>query len=426
MTVGMLASIIVVLLLLQLASVALVGLYRRKRQYRCSIDAGRNKSQPLSVSGESVPSASNGQHANKASVWAGFREFRVARRVVEDRNRSICSFYLVPVDGQPLPSFKPGQFLTFRLTIEDPATRQPKRLVRCYSLSDRPRPDYYRVSIKRVPAPADQPNIPPGLSSNYFHDHVHEGSILEVKAPSGHFHLMEDEPLPIVLIGGGIGITPMLSIINSLLERGSRRQIWLYYGVRNGSEAVMQEHLQRLDREYENFHLQLCFSSPDVGEVEGVDYRQKGRIDIPLLRSTLKLMRYQFYVCGPKPMMESLAPGLEAWGVKTQDIYYESFGPATLIRHKKTIFTDMEPIAVTFDESGRSITWSPKLDSLLELAEENAIAVKSGCRAGSCGSCQTKLVSGEIEYQQQPDAEIEPGHCLLCISTPKSDITLAA
>ena len=183
--------------------------------------------------------------------------------------------------------------------------------MRCYSLSDRPRPDYYRVSIKRVPAPADRPEAPPGLSSSHFHEHVHEGSILEVKAPSGHFHLMEDEPLPIVLIGGGIGITPMLSIVNSMLERGSRRQIWLYYGVRNGSEAVMQEYLRRLEREHENFHLQLCFSNPFDNEKAGVDYQQRGRVDIPLLRSTLKLMRYQFYVCGPKPMMESLVPALE-------------------------------------------------------------------------------------------------------------------
>ena len=90
------------------------------------------------------------------------------------------------------------------------------------------------------------------------------------------------------------------------------------------------------------------------------------------------------------------------------------------------ISADAEPITVIFGKSGKIIAWNPKLDSLLELAEESGIEVETGCRAGSCGSCQTKLVSGEIEYQQQPDAEIEPGHCLLCISTPKNDITLAA
>lgn len=425
MTVGMLASIIVALILLQLAIVALVGIFRRKRQY-LAMETDPTKPQALSTSREPAVYSTDGQSAQVAA-WTGFRAFRVQRRVSEDRNGSICSFYLVPVDGQPLPGFKPGQFLTFRLTTEDPTNQQPKTLVRCYSLSDRPRPDYYRVSIKRVPAPADQPGIAPGLSSGYFHDQVQEGSILEVKAPSGHFHLIDDEALPIVLVGGGIGITPMLSIVNTLLESGSQRQIWLYYGVRNGSEAVMKAQLQKLEKEHANFHLHLCYSNPDADEKAGIDYQHQGRVDIPLLRSTLKLMRYQFYVCGPKPMMESLVPGLEAWGVETQDIYYESFGPATLIRHEKPKSSAAaQSISVTFEKSGKCIAWNPHLDSLLELAEDNGIAVESGCRAGSCGSCQTALLSGEVEYQQQPDAEIEPGHRLLCISTPKGDLTLAA
>lgn len=425
MTVGVLASLIIALLLLQLAIAALVGFYRHKRKFG-AVDAERNELQALSISRDSTPSGSGGLPA-QVTAWNGFREFRVERRVVEDRSGSICSFYLTPVDGLPLPDYKPGQFLTFRLTTEEPETRQPKTLIRCYSLSDRPRPDRYRVSIKRVPAPVDQPGIPPGLSSSYFHDHVREGSTLQVKAPSGHFHLMEEESLPIVLVGGGIGITPMLSIVNTLLERGSERQIWLYYGVRNGSEAIMKAHLQALDRAHDNFHLQLCYSNPGEDEKAGVDYQHSGRVDIPLLRSTLQLMRYQFYVCGPKPMMESLVPGLEAWGVDARDIYYESFGPATLIRQEKPkTGKAAQSMTVTFGQSGKHIAWNPSASSLLELAEENGIAVESGCRAGSCGCCQTVLESGEVEYLQQPDAEIEPGHCLLCISTPKGDITLAA
>ena len=168
MTVGMLALIIVAVLLTQVSVVALVGLYRRKRQYR-EMDVRANELQALSASQKIIPSNADEPDV-PADSWAGFREFWVQRREVEDGNRSICSFYLVPIDGQPLPSFRPGQFLTFRLPIEDPATHQPKTVVRCYSLSDRPQPDYYRISIKRVPAPADQPEVPPGVSSNFFHD----------------------------------------------------------------------------------------------------------------------------------------------------------------------------------------------------------------------------------------------------------------
>ena len=428
MAIEMMALIIAAVLLLQVSVVVLVGIYRRKHQYR-EIDAQAREPQILSGSQEFVPSSADVPSAPTAS-WEGFREFLVQRREIEDGNISICSFYLVPIDGQPLPSFRPGQFLTFRLQIEDPVTHQPKTVVRCYSLSDRPQSDCYRVSIKRVPAPADQPEVPPGISSNFFHDHVQKGSKLLVKVPSGHFHLMEDEPLPVVLIGGGIGITPMLSMLNTLLENGSTREVWLYYGVRNGAEQIMKEHLQSLAKVHANFHLHLCYSKPIDNEVEGVDYQHKGRVDIPLLHATLKLMRYQFYVCGPKPMMESLVPGLEELGVDTKDIYYESFGPAMLVKHEKPKTkpegTSAQAITVTFSKSGTHVPWNPDAESLLELAETQGIDVESGCRAGSCGCCQTGIETGEVEYSQQPDADVDPGHCLLCISTPKDDITLTA
>jgi ferredoxin-NADP reductase len=424
----MLALIVVAVLLTQVSVVLLVGLYRRKRQYR-EIDERASEPQAPPGPQETIPSSADSPSASAAS-WEGFREFWVQRRKIEDGNRFICSIYLVPIDGQPLPSFRPGQFLTFRLPIKDPVTHQPKTVVRCYSLSDRPQPDYYRVSIKRVPAPADQPEVPPGVSSNFFHDQVQKGSKLLVKAPSGHFHLMEDKPLPVVLIGGGIGITPMLSILNTLLENGSTRELWLYYGVRNGAEQIMKEHLQSLAKGHANFHLHLCYSNPSDNEVADVDYQHNGRVDIPLLRATLKLRRYQFYVCGPKPMMESLVPGLEEWGVDTDDIHYESFGPASLVKHEKPKTgpeaISAQTITVTFSKSGARVPWNPDAGSLLELAETQGIEVESGCRAGSCGCCQTTLESGEVEYSQQPDADVEPGHCLLCISTPKSDLTLAA
>jgi ferredoxin-NADP reductase len=361
-------------------------------------------------------------------AWNGFKEFVVQRRVIEDGMASECSFYLVPADAKPLPPFRPGQYLTFKLPIGDPATGQTKTVVRCYSLSDSARPDYYRVSIKRVPPPPDKPGVPPGLSSNYFHDHVKEGSRLLVKAPSGHFHLMEPESLPIVLVGGGIGITPMLSIINTVLASGSLRQVWLYYGVRNSTEPVMKEHLRALAAAHPNFHLHVCYSKPGAADVEGVDYEHRGHVDLPLLRSTLRLARYQFYVCGPKPMMETLLPALQEWGVDSSDIFYESFGPATLVQHEKSApeAVTAQPITVTFSKSGKRIPWDASADSLLELAESNGVEVQSGCRAGSCGSCQTRIDTGEVEYNQQADADVEPGHCLLCITIPKGDLTLAA
>lgn len=412
MTTGTLTFIIIGIILAQIAIIVVIGFYRRKRQY-----------QEL-LSPEDTSGVKNASSANNPA-WEGFREFIVQRRVIEDGNSSICSFYLLPVDGQPLPAFRPGQFLTFKLLIKDPSTQQSKNVVRCYSLSDAPCPDYYRVSIKRVPVPSDKTDVPPGLSSNFFHDHVQVGNTLLVKAPSGHFHLMEDESLPIVLIGGGIGITPMLSIMNFILKQSISREVSLYYGIRNGEELIMKEHLRKLAAEHHNFHLHLCYSVPNNSDMKGVDYQHSSRVDIPLLKTTLKLKRYQFYICGPKPMMESLVPGLAEWGFDSGDIYYESFGPATLIKHKKVIQA-AEPITITFSRSGKSMLWDPTSDSLLDFAEVNGIEVESGCRAGSCGSCQTAIKEGEVDYNQEPDADLVSGHCLLCIATPKGDITLDA
>jgi hypothetical protein len=421
MTTGTLALLILLAILAQAVVAALIALTRRRRQLR-DLDGSARESRTLSNTPAPV------LPIPAVEAWSGYRAFSVRHREFEDGGRSVCSFYLAPCDGEPLPHFKPGQFLTFRLTVKDPVKAESKSLVRCYSLSDSPHPKRYRVSIKRVPAPPDHPAAPPGISSAFFHDHVQVGDTLMVRAPSGHFHLVEEEPLPIVLIGGGIGVTPMLSILNSVLERGVEREIWLYYGVRNGSEHIMRGHLRALADRHENFHLHVCYSAPDREDVEGIDYDHHGRVDVPLLRNTLKLNRYQFYVCGPRPMMESLVPGLEQWGVAGSDIHYESFGPATLAKREKPApaASGTQPVNITFSRSGKRLTWDPAADSLLEFAEANGIDVDSGCRAGSCGSCQTALTAGEVDYKQQPDADIEPAHCLLCIATPRCDLVLEA
>lgn len=126
-------------------------------------------------------------------------------------------------------------------------------------------------------------------------------------------------------------------------------------------------------------------------------------------------------------MMESLVPDLEEWGVNSDDIYYESFGAASLIKPKKAESKiSLTPVNVSFSQSGKGILWDPNADSLLEFAEANNIEVDSACRSGSCGTCQTRLQAGSVDYNQQPDVDVETGHCLLCISTPKNDLVLDA
>jgi ferredoxin-NADP reductase len=364
-----------------------------------------------------------------SSSWKGFRGFRVARKVFEDSGQTICSFHLVPADGGALPMFEPGQFLTFRLDIPDPVSGEVKPAIRCYSLSDRPGQDHYRVSIKRVPPPAAPPGLPPGLVSNHFHDSVKEGDVLQVRAPGGHFFLQPDGA-PVVLIAGGIGITPMLSMLNTLLSNRSAREVWLFYGLRNSAEHVMKEHLETLAEAYPNFKLHVCYSRALPDDVLGSDYGHDGHVDISLLRQTLSLKPYQFYICGPRAMMETLIPALDEWGVPERNVFYESFGPASLAKpaRQKPPLSEAEApagsISVRFSRSGKTLDWDASAATLLEFAENNGISVASGCRAGACGSCQATIEQGEVEYLQDREFETDPGCCLLCISRPKRDLSL--
>ncbi|NDP40447.1 MAG: 2Fe-2S iron-sulfur cluster binding domain-containing protein [Rhodoferax sp.] len=364
--------------------------------------------------------------------WSGLRTFMVTHKAVEDATQDICSFHLVPQDGHAMPPFLPGQFLTFRLDAPSP-TGDTEPVIRCYSISDAPRPTGFRVSIKRAPAPANS-QFPPGRSSNFFHDQVQVGSLLQVRAPSGHFHINRSDA-PVVLIGGGIGITPMLSMLNWCLTEQPGRELWLFYGVRQGLKLMAQPHLEALAALHPNFHLHICLSNPGPQDVLGQNHQQQGRVNVELLRGLLPLKPYHFYICGPTAMLESLVPALEDWGVPDARIHFEAFGPAS-IKRKKSALTATSTLTtrasgaadatviVTFSKTGKQLPWQAGSGTLLELAEANGIAVNSGCRAGGCASCQTTINTGEVAYQNAPDFDPEPGTCLLCVCTPKTDVTL--
>ncbi len=405
-------------IVLQVGLFLAVGLWRHWREYL----ALRSRTAELDLA--APPEEMAGAAATSVAAWSGFRAFRVERKQIEDAARSVCSFYLLPEDGQPLPSFLPGQFLTFRLDVPTPAGTES--IIRCYSLSDAPAPGHYRVSIKRVSAPQGS-ELPPGRSSNFFHDQVNVGDVLQVRAPAGHFYVDRSDA-PVVLIGGGIGITPMLSMLNWCFAEQPGREVWLFYGVRHGGELVMKPQLDALAAAHPNFHLQVCCSEPRPEDAAGRDYQHRGRVELKLLRLMLPLKPYHYYICGPTPMMASLVSALEDWGVPDARIHFEAFGPASIKRRTAATEPAADAVAavivVKFAKSGKELPWRPDAGSLLEFAEANGIGVDSGCRAGGCGTCQTTIQSGEVAYRQIPDFDPEPGTCLLCVCAPKTNVSL--
>jgi ferredoxin-NADP reductase len=358
--------------------------------------------------------------------WNGLRKFKVTLKVCECED--VYSFYLQPHDRKPLPIFKPGQYLTFQLDLPG----QSKPVVRCYSISDSPtRTDYYRVTIKREKPPADRPELPPGLVSSYFCDMVKEGDLLNVKAPAGHFWLNATRQTPVVLISGGVGITPMLSMASAILESGSTREIWFFHGCRNHEEHICKAHVEQLAAKYDNFLLHVCYSRPHKDDVLGKDYQHAGRVSPELLLELLPSNNFEFYLCGNGAFMKSITDGLEAWGVPEKDVHFEAFGPATVKKKAApapaaAAASTAPAIKVMFGKSNKEFQWNPTQANLLDFARDQGIRIDSGCCAGSCGSCVVAIKSGAVEYLKDPDAPPEDGCCLTCICKPKTDLVLDA
>ncbi len=363
-------------------------------------------------------------NVEKSLSWAGTRKFVVARRQVECDDGNVCSFYLEPHDKKPIPAFEPGQYLTFDLAIPG----EKKKVTRCYSLSDAPNGERYRVSIKRVPPPRDAPEAPPGLSSNYFHDHVNEGDVLDVRAPGGKFFLDMNSDRPIVLIGGGVGLTPVLSMLNTVVASNADREVWFFYGIRNGTEHCMKEHLREIAAAHSNVHIVNCYSDPRDIDEQGVDYDEASRVSVDLMKRLLPSNNYQFLMCGPPPMMESLISDLEEWGVPAEDILRESFGPASGRKAPpKEVNPDAAGPEITFKRSGKVVHWDPAFDNLVKFAEANDCDIPYACLAGNCGTCLTTVLEGEVDYPGgATDFEAEEGTCLTCSCVPKGPVVLDA
>lgn len=364
--------------------------------------------------------------------WNGVRKFDVQRKVCETED--VCSFYLTPHDRKPLPLFKPGQFLTFRMRLQG----MEKPVTRCYSISSSPNSEYYRISVKRIPAPSGSEGIPPGLISNYLLDRVKENDILDIEAPRGSFCIDPMLERPLVLIAGGVGVTPFASMLRAIVESGSQREAILFYGVQNKEQSALGEELSGLANRQESITVHLCYSRLQEHDSKLPAGHFRERVSVELLKRVLKASNYDFYICGPAAMMESVIADLEEWGVPEKRIFTESFGPASgkalsnvkkatrikTAETKSVASPASKSFRIRFEKSGKSKVWDGTAGNLLEFARANDVHIESGCETGYCGTCVVAIKSGRTVYMKDQVAETEEGTCLTCISIPEEDLVL--
>jgi nitric oxide dioxygenase len=251
--------------------------------------------------------------------WNGYRRFLVERKSVE--NEFISSFYLVPEDGGRLPSFQPGQYITVAIDRPGQVTAP-----RNYSLSDRPGTGYFRITVKREPGAGE---APAGVGSNHLHDRIKVGDAVQVGPPCGDFVLDVERAAgrPIVLLSGGIGITPLTSMLHSLMHAKTQQPVYFIHAARNSRYHALGDEVRQATAGTSNFRTHFCYDQPLSDDAAGNCCDSVGVIDLALLKRLLPGPDAEFYFCGPKPFMASLVRSLRDWGVPEEQMHYEFFGP---------------------------------------------------------------------------------------------------
>ncbi|WP_126172285.1 NO-inducible flavohemoprotein [Altericroceibacterium xinjiangense] len=250
--------------------------------------------------------------ADQPGGWRGWRDFQV----VEKRQESevITSFVFRPADGGAVVRHRPGQYLTLWLEMPDGHT-----LKRNYSISSAPNGKTYRISVKR------EPN---GAASNWLHDAVETGSAIKLSVPAGEFFLPDQPERAVVLLSGGVGLTPMVSMLETLAEEGAPVPVHYVHGTLDGSTHAMREHVRTLKEKAGGIEAVTFYQQPRPGDVQGRDFDQAGLISGEWLRQNTPVMNADFYLCGPKPFLRALIGELSLAGVPQDRLHYEFFGPA--------------------------------------------------------------------------------------------------
>jgi len=377
--------------------------------------------------------------ADAAQAATRFRPFRVVSRTPE--SRTITSFALEPLDPADWRAFEPGQYLPIRI----PGADGQARALRTYSISSAPSDrTRYRITVKREGAPA--PGLPDGIGSCFLHDRVAVGDLVEIAPPRGEFVLATDTQRPVILASGGVGLTPLVSMLHALTGE-PEREVHFLHACDDGEVHALRREVDALVASRPGLAARYCYRVPSPADVAAGQHQADGLMTRALLRSWLPLGDYDVYLCGPPPFMANVYAAFRELGVRKERIRYEFFGPATVL---EAVAEDApaappaeplpladEPVAtietneaaaglqISFARSQRSAAWDEANDAnLLAFAERLGLDPPFSCRAGICSTCRTGLLQGEVDYVEEPLDPPGPGEVLLCCAKPRGSLVL--
>ncbi|MCO7613867.1 ferredoxin--NADP reductase [Pseudomonas chlororaphis] len=333
---------------------------------------------------------------------AGSYRLQVAA-VIEETADARSLVLDVPPELRERFRYKPGQFLSFRV----PCAGQ--MLTRCYSMASSPLCDPQpKVTIKRVAG---------GRVSNWMNTQVQVGDWLEVLPPAGHFCLAadSDEQRPLILFGGGSGITPVFSILKSVLHAG-RRPVTLVYANRDEASVIFKDELQQLVRAHE----------PRLEVLHLLDSVQ-GFVTPAQVRQLLHARRGgEYFICGPAPFMDTVESTLLALGEPRQAIHVERFlSPADPQPQARQAIEDTDTpssrsLSVELDGQAHSLAWRPG-QTLLQSCRAAGLQVPASCEEGICGACMCRVEQGRTRLAHNAvlsPQELADGWTLACQSYP--------
>nr|WP_315488639.1 pyridoxamine 5'-phosphate oxidase family protein [uncultured Rhodoferax sp.] len=389
-----------------------------ERAWRFRIDAGwrlrealplrwafRELSPHSAITGTWAEAEAKREVQRLAQTW---RPYRVTRIVEE--SSVIRSFYLAPTDGRAVPPFLAGQHLPIRIK-----TAAGEELHRVYTISQAPSDDGLRLSIKRE-----------GVASSHLHDHVHVGDLIEAMGPRGQFTIDDKLRRPAVLIGAGVGITPMVAFARHVVTEGFRnrrtRPLHVIQVARDAALRAFGDELQALAQRSKGAMKLHVVLDRDADTQPGA---HPGPLTIDLIKTLLPFDDHEFFLCGPPGFMQALYDGLRDLGVRDERIQAEAFGPSSLKRRLDSATTLPPPpspaakqASVRFTRTDDTAEWTPDRGTLLEFAEGKGLSAPFSCRAGHCGSCATRLTAGTVTYAEPTAWRPAEGEVLLCCAVP--------